>query len=91
MNQESPWVENIAMNTLLNLNRAKDALKISEKLLRLKLTKEQKAKSLYIQANIYQKLDDKKRQKVSLEKCSKVDVESSWVNLCKDSLKWLVD
>jgi tetratricopeptide (TPR) repeat protein len=91
MNQESPWVETIAMNTLLNLERPKDALKISEKLLRQKLTKEEKAKALYTQANIYQKLDDKKRQKVSLEKCSKIDISSSWVNLCKDSLKWLVD
>jgi tetratricopeptide (TPR) repeat protein len=89
--QESPWVETIAMNTLLNLGRAKEALKISEKLLRLKLTKEEKAKALYTQANIYQKLEDKKRQKVSLEKCSKIDISSSWVNLCKDSLKWLVD
>jgi tetratricopeptide (TPR) repeat protein len=91
MSQESPWVETMAMNTLLNLNRGKDALKISEKLLRIKLTKEEKAKALYTQANIYQKLNDKKRQKVSLEKCSKIDINSSWVNLCKDSLKWLVD
>jgi tetratricopeptide (TPR) repeat protein len=89
LTQESPWVEMTAINTYISLNRLEAALSISKDALKNdKLTKVDRAKMLYSQAKVYQKMNNFPKQREVLEECSNISSMSQWVNLCKEALKW---
>jgi tetratricopeptide (TPR) repeat protein len=89
ISQESPWIESVAIDTYLSLDRLEQALSVSKEAIENpKINDSDKAKILYSQAKIYQKMGNIPKQKESLQECSNINAMSSWVNLCKEALKW---
>jgi tetratricopeptide (TPR) repeat protein len=89
LTQESPWVETVAIETYISLNRLESALSIAKEALdNSKLSDDDRAKLLYSQAKVYQRMGNIPKQKITLEECSSISSMSQWVNLCKEALKW---
>lgn len=89
ISQETPWIETIAIDTYLALDKLEQALEIAkEASVNPKIKDADRAKILYSQAKIYQKMGNMSKQKQTLEECSSIGSNSQWVVMCKEALKW---
>ena len=85
----TPKIEFIYIDTLKRLNENKKAYKATQNLLNRKIGKKQKARALYILAELALKLDKRREAKSLFRQCSDLNVTSSWQTLCKDNLSLL--
>jgi len=83
----SPKVELELILSLKKLKKYKEALAVAEELLKRAEDKKTKARVLYEMGDIYLKSQNSKKASEVFKECSKLDVKSGWVDLCKESLK----
>jgi tetratricopeptide (TPR) repeat protein len=86
IHEESPWIEFVLMDKYIETKRFDEALSLSFKLGKEKLTELQKVQMFYIRSTIYQAQKNTIRQRKILEKCVKIDVKSKWATLCSKTL-----
>lgn len=85
----SPKIELDHIISLKNMNKNKEALKAIDGLLQQNDLKGKRARILYVGAEISTKMKDVNKTKRYFQECSEVKEESSWKNICKESLKLL--
>ncbi|TKX31930.1 tetratricopeptide repeat protein [Campylobacter aviculae] len=83
INLYSPNIEFIYLDALDKTNQNEKSLEVLVDLLKLKLSDEDRARALYIQSLIYEKMKNTQAEKESLEQCLKLK-PSNWQNLCRD-------
>ncbi len=83
----SPKVEFLYIDALKRVSKIKEARKVANKLLKIKMKKQNIPRVLFELGELNLKLEDRKIAKKYFQKCAKVKENNSWVELCKDSLK----
>jgi len=86
---ESPYVDFLFVQSSIKNNQNKEALKRLDQILDFGIKDEERARAHYMKGNILQLEKNTLEAKMSYEACSKIDINSPWVNLCKDALKLL--
>lgn len=85
INLFSPHLEFTYLEALQNTAQYEKGLELLKDLLKLKqLSSSDRARAFYAQSQIYESLKDMKSQKQSLERCLKLDENSTWQNLCRE-------
>ncbi len=82
----TPDIEFLYIEALKRLNRLKEAKSVALELLSKKIKDSEKIRILYLLGEISMKLNKNKEAKEYFQKCSQVNIENSWKNLCKDNL-----
>lgn len=83
INLFSPNLEFIYLDALAKINKNEESLAVLTDLLKLKLSDEDKARALYIQALTYERMQNIQAEKESLKQCLEIKGVSNWQNLCK--------
>jgi len=85
----TPAINFLYIQTLMNTDKLKLAREASKKLSKLNLSDKEKLQLQYLRANIFTRTGWPSKAKPLLEKCSDSAIKSKWVELCKESLKWV--
>ncbi|EDO8299663.1 flagellar protein [Campylobacter jejuni] len=83
INLFSPNLEFIYLDALTKINKNEESLAVLTDLLKLKLSDEDRARALYIQALTYERMQNIQAEKESLKQCLEIKSASNWQNLCK--------
>ncbi|EAH9087697.1 flagellar protein, partial [Campylobacter jejuni] len=83
INLFSPNLEFIYLDALTKINKNEESLAVLTDLLKLKLSDEDRARALYIQALTYERMQNVQAEKESLKQCLEIKSASNWQNLCK--------
>jgi len=87
---ESPQIELIYMQSLINLNRSKEAIDFSQDIPNIeKLSPKSRTRMNYLLGLSYQKLDNEEQARAKFNECSKTKENTSWKKLCQDAIKLL--
>lgn len=87
---ESPKIDLLYIQSLINLNRFKNAIEHSKEIGNLEdISKKDRVRLKYLVATSYEKSGDRESAKVNYQECKEIDVESAWRKLCSDALKIL--
>ncbi|WP_139453901.1 tetratricopeptide repeat protein [Campylobacter armoricus] len=89
VNLFTPDLEFIYIKALKQNNQAQKALGLFKDLLANPLKDDERARTFYIQSDVYEDLKDVKNQKQSLQNCIDINTTSNWQSLCKDKLNIL--
>ncbi|WP_139452872.1 tetratricopeptide repeat protein [Campylobacter armoricus] len=89
VNLFTPDLEFIYIKALKQNNQAQKALGLFKDLLANPLKDDERARTFYIQSDVYEDLKDVKNQKQSLQNCIDINTTSNWQGLCKDKLNIL--
>ncbi|MCX2682656.1 flagellar protein [Campylobacter sp. MIT 21-1685] len=84
VNLFSPNLEFMYLEALQKESSYDESLSILQDLLKLRLSDEDRARALYIQSRVYEKIKDTQKQKESLKLCIELETNSSWQDLCRD-------
>ena len=82
----SPRVDFLYIDALKRLSKNKEAKKIAQGLIEIKLNHEDKSRALFELGELSYKLKEIKKAKEYFIKCSKIKGDNSWKKLCKNSL-----
>jgi len=82
----SPKVDFLYIDSLKRLSKIKEAKKIAEDLMKVKLSNKDKSRALFELGELSYKLKEIKKAKEYFIKCSKIKTDNSWKKLCKNSL-----
>ncbi len=82
----SPKVDFMYIDALKRLSKIREAKKIAENVLKIKLEYKDKSRVLYELGELSYKLKETKNAKKYFIKCSKTKTDNSWKKLCQDSL-----
>jgi tetratricopeptide (TPR) repeat protein len=86
---QSPYVEFILAQVLMNDNKNAKALEVLSSLDKRDITKDKRSRQKYLMGVLYQKLGDIQKSKESFNRSIEADANSSWAKLAKDALKLL--
>ena len=86
---QSPYVEFILAQVLMNDNKNAKALEVLNSLDKRDITKDKRSRQKYLMGVLYQKLGDIQKSKESFNRSIEADANSSWAKLAKDALKLL--
>ncbi|WP_139451714.1 tetratricopeptide repeat protein [Campylobacter armoricus] len=89
VNLFTPDLEFMYIKALKQNNQAQKALGLFKDLLANPLKDDERARTFYIQSDVYEDLKDVKNQKQSLQNCIDINTTSNWQSLCKDKLNIL--
>ncbi len=84
INLFSPKLEFMYINALAQMNKNEESLAVLTDLLKLKLSDEDRARGLYMEALTYERMQNLQAQKESLRQCLEIKNTSNWQNLCRD-------
>ena len=85
----TPNVELSLIGALQRLGKTKEALVISEGLLKKKISLKQQTRAYYSAGELSMKLNKNKKAKEYFEKCKNIKTKSSWKDICEQNLKLL--
>ncbi len=86
---ETPWIELNYASALAKGGNHKKAAAILESVLNKKISDFDRARALFEISSSYTAINDKAKAKKALTECVKIKADSSWKNLCKESLEIL--
>lgn len=89
INVYTPELEFIYLNALVKNKNFNEALAVLIDLLKVNLNAQDRAKALYIQAQVHEELNDINAQRASLNSCLEINENSNWQNLCREKLALL--
>ncbi len=88
-NTYTPDVELSLIGALQRLDKTQEALRVTEGLLKKKISLKQQVRAYYSAGELSMKLDKNEDAKEYFEKCKNIEVESSWKDICEQNLKLL--
>ncbi|MFQ6342161.1 flagellar protein [Campylobacter sp. VTCC 70190] len=83
INLFSPNLEFMYLDTLAKLDKNEESLAVLTDLLKLKLSDDDRARALYIQALTYERMENTQALKETLKQCLEIKGSSNWKNLCE--------
>lgn len=83
VNVYSPELEFIYLGTLEKTARFEEALAVLKDLLKIRLNATDRARALFVQSDIYEKMQNQALQSASLRACLEVNATSNWQDLCR--------